>query len=174
MSLKRGKFIGKVNSLLQEFQFVDPAVLVRILNIFTTSFYGSGLWDLQSPECDRLFKAWNVAIRHALGLPVRAHRYFVESLSGSGCLHPKTMLSSRLVKFGASLSKSRKVSVKFLSKLSQNDNRTVIGKNLSHISSRLPSDCVSTPSNSKKHVKLLFNRDCEIPTLSGMSKLHLM
>ena len=77
MSIKRGRFIGKVNSLLQEFHFVDPSVLVRILNIFTTSFYGSGLWDLQSSECDRLYKAWNVAIRHALGLPVRAHRYLV-------------------------------------------------------------------------------------------------
>ena len=107
MSLKRGRFIGKVNSLLQEFHFVDPAVKVRILNIFTTSFYGSGLWDLQSPECERLYKSWNVAIRHALGLPVRAHRYLVESLSG--CLHPKTMLPYRFVKFGASLSKSRKV-----------------------------------------------------------------
>ena len=26
MSIKRGKFIGKVNSLLQEFHFADPAV----------------------------------------------------------------------------------------------------------------------------------------------------
>ena len=150
MAIKRGKFIGKVNSLLQEFHFADPAVLVRILNIFTTSFYGSGLWDLQSPECDRLFKAWNVAIRHALGLPVRAHRYLIESLSG--CLHPKTMLSSRLVKFGASLSKSRKVSVKFLSNLSQEDNRTVIGKNLKNIISSIPSEGLST-SNVKKYIK---------------------
>ena len=54
-TLKRGKFIGKVNSLLQEFYFADPKVKMRLMNIFASSFYGSGLWDLQSRECDRLF-----------------------------------------------------------------------------------------------------------------------
>ena len=62
------------------------------------------------------------------------------------------MLSSRLVKFGASLSKSRKVSVKFLSNLSQEDNRTVIGKNLKNIISSIPSEGLST-SNVKKYIK---------------------
>ena len=62
-TLKRGKFIGKVNSLLQEFYFADPKVKMRLMNIFASSFYGSGLWDLQSRECDRLFKSWNVTVR---------------------------------------------------------------------------------------------------------------
>ena len=42
-TLKRGKFIGKVNSLLQEFYFADPKVKMRLMNIFASSFYGSGL-----------------------------------------------------------------------------------------------------------------------------------
>ena len=52
-NLKRGKFIGKVNSLLQEFHFVKSEVIVKMFNIYVTSFYGSGLWDLmiQSMEC---------------------------------------------------------------------------------------------------------------------------
>ena len=29
--LKRGRFIGKVNSLLQEFHFVDSSVFVKLL-----------------------------------------------------------------------------------------------------------------------------------------------
>ena len=45
-TVKRGNFIGKMNSLLQEFSYVDPAVKIKIFNIFATSFYGSGLWDL--------------------------------------------------------------------------------------------------------------------------------
>ena len=40
---KRGKCIGKVNSLLQEFHFVNPDVLSRLVVIYATSFYGSGL-----------------------------------------------------------------------------------------------------------------------------------
>ena len=66
--LKRGKFIGKPNSLLQEFHFVKNDVLVKILNIYTTSFYGSGLWDLYSKEVDMLYKAWNVIVRKALSI----------------------------------------------------------------------------------------------------------
>ena len=41
---KRGKFIGRATSLL------DHELLTRIMNIFTTSFYGS--------------KSWNVAMSH--------------------------------------------------------------------------------------------------------------
>ena len=42
---KRGKFIGKVTSILQEFHYVDPEILTKIMNIFTTSFYGSNSSD---------------------------------------------------------------------------------------------------------------------------------
>ena len=96
-TLKRGRFIGKTNSLLQEFHFVKKEVLMKILNIYTTSFYGSGLWDLYSREVDRLYKAWNVTIRKALSIPNTTHRYLIEPLSG--CIHPKVMLASRLTKF---------------------------------------------------------------------------
>ena len=56
-NMKRGKFIGKINSLLQEFHHVSPQVMMKLVNCYATSFYGSQLWDIQSPECDRLFKA---------------------------------------------------------------------------------------------------------------------
>ena len=116
-SIKRDRFIGKVNSLLQKFHYVDYQVIVKILNIFTTSFYGSGLWDLQSSEWERLYKSLNVAVRQALRLPYTSHRYLIEPLSN--CIHPKTMLSSRLVKFNSTLKLSSKPSVKLLSLLCQ-------------------------------------------------------
>ena len=105
-TLKRGKFIGKINSLLNEFSYCDPSVKVKIFNIFATSFYGSGLWNLSSKEVDRLFKSWNVAVRIAFGVPPTTHRYLVEHLSGTP--HPKTMLNARYVKFVDSLLNSRK------------------------------------------------------------------
>ena len=42
---KRGKFIGKVNSLLQEFHFTEPSILTKLVNIHNTTFYGSGIWN---------------------------------------------------------------------------------------------------------------------------------
>ena len=95
--IKRGHFIGKVNSLLQEFSFVESSVMVRILTIYVTSFYGSNLWNLYSPEATKLFSSWNVTIRRVFGLPWTTHRFFIEAVSGTS--HPKTLMCSRWVKF---------------------------------------------------------------------------
>ena len=54
---KRGKYIGKVNSLLQEFHFAKPVVLTKLINIYATSFYGSGTWYIFSAECEKLYKS---------------------------------------------------------------------------------------------------------------------
>jgi hypothetical protein len=132
---KRGKFIGKVNSLLQEFHFVEPRVKMKLLNIFASSFYGSGLWDLQSKECDRLYKSWNVTIRMVYGVPPTTHRYLVEPLAG--CPHAKTMLSCRYVKFKEMLFHSNKQMVNLLAMLAAEDHRTVMGNTLSKLKNEL-------------------------------------
>ena len=125
---KRGKFIGKMTSLFQEFSYVDPEVLVKIMNIFNTSFYGSNLWDIFSADCEKLFKSWNVAIRMAFNVDRCTHRYLIETISNS--IHPKTMLASRYVTYHRSLINSPKLCVRFLARLFERDNRTVLGKTL--------------------------------------------
>ena len=40
---KRRRFIGKYHSLRQEFGFLRPEILFKIIEIYTTSFYGSNL-----------------------------------------------------------------------------------------------------------------------------------
>ena len=35
---KRGKYVRKVNSLLQEFYFAEPNVLTKLINVYATSF----------------------------------------------------------------------------------------------------------------------------------------
>ena len=64
LALKRGKFVGKVHSLMQEFHFARKDVLMKLINTYTTSFYGSPLWDPLSTDCDRLYRCWNVTIRN--------------------------------------------------------------------------------------------------------------
>ena len=131
IAVKRGKFIGKLNSLSQEFFFASPEIFTKILNIYASSFYGSGLWDLFSDDCDRIYRSWNVAMRHAWKVPNTTHRYLVEPISGS--LHPKVMLASRYVQFGKSLLTSTKYQVRVLANLCSTDNRTVMGKTLSKV-----------------------------------------
>ena len=73
MAMKKGKFIGKVNSLAQEFHYATPDVFLTILNIYCASFHGSGLWDLFSKESESLYKSWNVSMRLACKVPWTTH-----------------------------------------------------------------------------------------------------
>ena len=152
VAVKRGKFIGKVNSLLQEFHFVKPEVFMKLLNVYCSSFYGSSLWNLYSDEVDRIFKSWNVTVRNVFSLPFTTHRYLIEPISA--CMHPKVMLSSRYVKFIDSLTSSHKLSVRFLANLVKDDNRTLTGKTLTRIcaDTSLPRSSLTAASVKKNMV----------------------
>jgi hypothetical protein len=148
---KRGKFIGMVNSLLQEFHYVDSAVMVKLLSLYVTSFYGSNLWDLYSPEVKRIFSSWNVTIRNVFSLPWTTHRFLIEAVSCT--THPKTMLCSRLVGFWETLKTCKKGSVRFLANLVYDDRRTMTGKTVT----RIANDCgvergMLTTSIAKKQI----------------------
>ena len=132
VALKRGKFIGKVNSILQELHFADPTILVKLLQVYCTSFYGSCLWDLYSAKIDRLYRSWNVSVRNIFQVPYNTHRYLVQPLTDSS--HPKTMLSRRFAKFMPSLVCSTKSSISYLARLVRYDNRTLAGRTVSRLS----------------------------------------
>ena len=128
---KRGAFIGKMNSLLQEFHFVNPDVMIKLMNTYTTSLYGSNTWDIFSPDCERLYSSYNVAIRLILKIERCSHRYLIEPLSK--CLHLKTMIASRYVSFYRTLITSKKTPVRFLARIAEQDQRTVLGRTLSSL-----------------------------------------
>ena len=144
-TIKRGKFIGKVNSLFQGLYFADPCVEIKLMTIYVSSFYGSGLWDLFSPVCDRLYRAWNVAVRVGMNIPATTHRYLVEPVSG--ICHAKTLLCSRYLKFTEQFCNSTK---RFME-----DMRTTMGKNLFKIRKAL-GNMEYTTSNIKRHFRYTF------------------
>ena len=89
IAIKRGQFIGKVNSL-------------SLSNlVFSCKFWIPSLQASMEVDCERLYAAWNVAVRHAWGVPNTTHRYLIEEISGF--LHPKVMLASRYIGFFKSL-----------------------------------------------------------------------
>ena len=132
IAVKRGKLIGKLNSLSQEFHYASPDVYMKILNIYAVSFYGSSLWDIFSPDCDRLYAAWNVSVRQTWQVPNKTHRYLIEAISR--CLHPKVMLPSHYFSFTQSLLRSPKYHVRILARLSSQDCRTMLGRTLPRVS----------------------------------------
>ena len=128
---KRGIFIAKVNSLLQEFHFVTPKVLIKLMRTYAMSIYGSNTWDIYSKDCEKLYKSFNVAIRQILEVDRCTHRYMIESLSE--CPHMKTILASRYVTFYRSLLSTKKMPVRFLARVSEFDQRTVLGRTVSRL-----------------------------------------
>ena len=51
MTQKRGQFIGKTNSLLQELGHVSHHVVLKLFNSSVLTLYGSNLYDLFSKDC---------------------------------------------------------------------------------------------------------------------------
>ena len=81
---KLRRFIGKYDSLRQEFGFLQPDKFFEIINIYATSFYGSNLWLFSGNN--KVFSNWSKMIKLNWGLPWAAHKYFLEEVSQSTCL----------------------------------------------------------------------------------------
>ena len=164
---KHGSFIGKVHSLTQIFFFLDPAVKIKLIEIYTENFYGSNIWNLFGSSCDKIYRAFNVTVRMTFQVPRETHRYLVESISE--CLHPKVFLSSRLIKFSSALNNCNKLSIKILAKLYQNDLRTILGKNISEISRSCNIPKENLTPEAVKHGMSYFpppeNEECRAPVL---------
>ena len=151
---KRSQFIAKVNSLLQELHFVDSSTMIGLIRTYATAFYGSGLWDLCSRDCNKIYNSWSVTMRNVLKIDRKTHRHLIVPMSQS--IHLKTMLLSRYVKFYRSLVESPKFTVRFVARLFEDDRRTVLGKTLSFLCREC---CLNrrdldklTPGLVKKHV----------------------
>lgn len=106
--------------------------MMKLYNVYTSSFYGSNLYNLFDKSCTRLYSAWNCAVRQAFHVNNRTHRYLIKTISQS--LHPMVFLSSRFIKFAQSMELSKKPSVRLLSNLFKHDKRTTFGQNWSAIS----------------------------------------
>ena len=124
------------------------------MNTYAASLYGSNTWDIFSPECERLYNSYNVTIRIVLNVDRCTHRYLIEPVSGT--LHLKTMLASRYATFYNSLILSKKLPVRFLARLSENDNRTVLGRTLSTLCNQLEEDDLSCINSTVIKKKLCY------------------
>ena len=156
---KRGAFIGKINSLLlQEFHSVTPNVFFKLMNTYALSIYGSNTWDIFSTDCEKLYASFNVTIINVLKIDRQTHRYFIEPLSG--CTHVKTSIASRFATFHYSLINSKKMSVRFLARLAESDQRTVMGRTLSSLLSicKLKSEELSRLNAGLVKKNMVFSR----------------
>ena len=111
----------------QELGAQDPSVMIKLVQIYFCSFYGSNLWDLYSESTNKLFISWNNFIRDLYNLPFATHRFILEDLVN--ITHLRTSLLRRFIKFSSALSNCSKLEVRHLFNLQKSDIRSVFGRN---------------------------------------------
>ena len=97
--------------------------------------YGSNSWDLFSPECQKLYRSYNITLRTVNGIPRTTHKYLLESLTGYP--HLFVQLLSRYVTFSKSLLKSNSFPVRFLARVCLSDMRSVLGRTIAQLAKML-------------------------------------
>ena len=130
---KRQSFVGQFHALRQELGHQNPHVIIKLINVYFSSFYGSNLWNIFN--CDKLYTTWNNVIRNVFNLPYQTHRYLIEPVSGTS--HLFTCLNNRFIKFYNTLCDSDKPIIRNLKCIQENDMRSTFGSNIRNI-------CLST------------------------------
>ena len=127
----RGEFIGNIHSLYQELERINPYLFLRLVNIYLSSFYGSNLWDLNSPSAYKLYSTWNTMIRNNFDLPYGTHRFILQQFN---CRKPlQQEFYNRFVKFVSHIEKCGKEEVLHLCNMQKHDSRSIFGKNYKDI-----------------------------------------
>ena len=128
---KRAIFFERVHQLLQQFGQYHPRLVLNLLKIYSTAFYGSSLWQISSEEFSKLTRSWNTAVKMVWDLPPPTHKRFLESLSPAP--HLESTLDSRYLGFAHGLVKSEKCIVKLIITTVKSDLGTMTGHNLNFI-----------------------------------------
>ena len=77
-NVARARFIDQTVEVRQSFSFASPVEVVRALQVYCTSFYGSILWDLHSEGAKQFFNSWTTGIKLTWDCPRAARTYLVQ------------------------------------------------------------------------------------------------
>ena len=128
--IKRAKFINSAVEIGEVFKAAAPSEVVKAMKVYSSSFYGSNLWDLGGDKAGKVFNAWSTSVKLAWGLPQQTRTYILQQVLCCGFSSAKVDIISRYVKFFHSLRSSASYEVQVLSRLLARDLQSVTGKNL--------------------------------------------
>ena len=139
-TIARARFIDQNVEVRQSFSFASPVKVVRALQVYCTSYYGSMLWDLQSEAAKKFCNAWTTGIKLAWDCPRAARTYLVQQVLACGSTSARTDIMSRYCRFFRGLQGSPSMEVSSLAYLLARDVRSTTGRNLRHIRDRSGKD----------------------------------
>ena len=137
---KRAIFFQNVHQILQQFGAYEPKLIINLLSIYSTAFYGSSLWQLNSEEHFRLNRSWNTAVRMIWNLPIPTHTRFLESLSPIA--HLEATLHTRYIGFVANLSSCSKPFITLLFNSVRGNLSSMTGSNITYLLGKYSKPCL--------------------------------
>ena len=129
-AVKRAKFIQSSSEIRELFKFAAPQEILKSLKIYSSSFYGSNLWDLGGNKANQVYNAWNTTVKLVWGCPQQTRTYFVQRLLSCGFSSARTDLLSRFANFFHGRRGSASLEVRILVRLLARDLQSITGKNL--------------------------------------------
>ena len=121
----------KIHQVLQRFGFYESRLVLNLFNTYSTSLYGSTLWQLKAEEHLKLTKSWKTAIKILWDLPYPTHNRFLEALSPVP--HLDSTLCARYIGFVESLSKCSKPLIRLLFDSLRHDISSQTGENVKYL-----------------------------------------
>ena len=158
----RETFFGGVNNLCATFKNVGVKSISSLFNSFCCHFYGSQAWRLRDKYTERIFTAWNKAVRHIFNLPYTTHRYFLPFIVGR--LYVKDEIYLRTRKLILTMLNSKNASVNFLTRSNIEIQTSVIGCNWYLINRQLNIDvnCENPKYTLLKRLNETFTTECGV------------
>ena len=148
---KRAILFDKVHQMQQQFGYLNPRLVIKLLSIYSTALYGSCLWQLASDEHLKLNRSWNVAVKMIWDLPHSTHTRFVEPLSPVP--HLEAVLMSRYIGFVENLMKTKKSLLRLILNSCCADLSSQTGQNLEFLLKKYKKLTAKELILSKKQVK---------------------
>jgi len=127
---KRASFIQSSVQIREQFKFAAPAEILKAMKVYTNSFYGSNLWDLNGEKANQLYTAWNTSVKMVWGCPIQTRSFFLQDTLCCGYTSAKTDILTRYPRFFQSLLNSPGRELRVISRLVSRDIRSTTGKNL--------------------------------------------
>ena len=128
--IARARYIDQSVEVRQSFSFASPVEIVRALQVYCTSHYGSMLWDLQGEGASQYFNSWTTAIKLSWDCPRATRTYLVQQVLACGSTSARTEIMARYCKFFQGLRSSPCREVAILANLLGRDIRSNTGNNI--------------------------------------------
>ena len=131
---KRMAFISDSLDIRDMFAWAHPMQVLQATQVYSTSFYGSMLWDLYGEEANKVYRCWNTAAKLTWDVPRNTFTFLVDKVLTGDMSSVREGLLTRYAMYLQGLFKSKTKEMRVLANVACNDVRCTTGRNYSNLS----------------------------------------